>query len=171
MKEITRYGFTLALICIIASGLLAGVNSLTNPKIIRQAQAEEEAGLKAVLPQGEIFQPVKKEGEILYYNVYDKQNKFIGAAFKASGKGYSSVVETMVGMLQDGTITAVKVLSQNETPGLGAKVGETDFAGRFSNKKDLSDIQAITGATISSKAVIDSVKKKAAEIKELIKNE
>ena len=171
MREMVRYGFILALICVIASGLLAGVNSLTKPRIIRQAQAEEEMSLKGVMPQGESFKPVKKQEEVLYYNVYDKKNKFIGVAFKASGKGYSSIVETMVGMLEDGTITAVKVLSQNETPGLGVKVAGPDFTGQFSNKKDLGNVQAIAGATISSKAVIDSVKKKAAEIKELIKNE
>jgi electron transport complex protein RnfG len=171
MKEITRYGFTLALICIIASGLLAGVNSLTKPRILRQAQAEEEMSLKAVLPQAETFTPVKDEGSVIYYKAFDKEKKQIGVVFKASGKGYSSAIETMAGMLEDGTITAIKVLTQNETPGLGAKITEAEFSGRFKQKKDLSGIQAITGATISSRAVIDSVKKKAREIKELIKNE
>jgi len=171
MKEIIRYGFVLAIICIIASGLLAGVNSLTKPKIIAQARAEEQSSLKEVLPQAENFEPVKSAEDIIYYKAYDKNGKFMGAAFKASGKGYSSLIETMVGMLDDGTITAIKVLSQNETPGLGANVAEPPFTSQFSHKKNLDDVQAITGATISSKAVIDLVRKKAQEIKELIKNE
>jgi len=171
MKEMIRYGLVLAIICIVAAGLLAGVNSLTKDKILQQAQAEEEASLKEVMPAGASFEAIKSGSEILYYKAYDESKKYIGIAFKASGKGYSSIIETMVGMLKDGTITAIKVLSQNETPGLGARVSEPDFTSQFTDKKDLSEVEAITGATISSRAVMDSVEKKAEEIKLLIKNE
>ena len=170
MKDLVRYGATLAVICIIAAGLLAGVNALTNSKIISQAQAEEEASLKEVMPQAVHFEAVKSGTEILYYKAHDKDGKLVGAAFKAAGKGYSSTIETMVGMLADGTISSIKVLSQNETPGLGVKVTQPDFTDKFSGKTtdDLSGVQAITGATISSRAVINSVQKKAQEIKELL---
>ncbi|MBM3254880.1 MAG: RnfABCDGE type electron transport complex subunit G [Candidatus Omnitrophica bacterium] len=170
MKEMVRYGFILALICTIASGLLAGMNLLTKARINAQAQDEEEASLKEVLPQGERFEAVRAEEEVLYYKVYDKSGKFVAVAFKASGKGYSSVIESMVGMNKDGVINAIKILSQNETPGLGAKVVEPGFVLGFSNKNlsQLDNIQAITGATISSGAVIDSVKKRAEEIKGII---
>ncbi len=173
MKETLRYGFILAMICVVASGLLAGMNSLTKPKIIAQAQGEEETALREVMPQGEYFEPIKKGEDIIYYKVHNKDGKFIGVAFKASGKGYSSVIDTLVGMSQDGSITAIKILNQNETPGLGLRIAESSFTGKFTNKniQDLTGIQAITGATISSKAVIDSVKKKAEEIRDLIKNE
>jgi len=171
MKEMVRYGFILTLICSVAAGLLAGVNSLTKSRIIAQAQAEEEASLREVIPQGEYFEIVKSDSDIVYYKAYDKQKKLIGVAFKAAAKGYSSTIETMVGMKTDGMITAIKVLNQNETPGLGAQVTEASFTGQFSHKKlqDLNQVEAITGATISSKAVIDSVKKKAEEIKVLLK--
>ena len=171
MREIVRYGFTLALICIIAGGLLAGVNILTRSKIIAQAQAEEEAGLKEVMPQAAHFEAVKSGDEVLYYKAHDLEGKLIGVAFKASGKGYSSTIEVMAGMLKDGTITAIKVLSQNETPGLGSRVAEPEFTGQFKDILDTSSVQAITGATISSRAVINSVQKKAQEIKSLIKDE
>jgi len=77
----------------------------------------------------------------------------------------------MAGMDVQGKITAIKVLSQNETPGLGSQVSGLSFTSRFSGKSipDLENIQAITGATISSGAVIDSVKKKAEEIRSLLK--
>ncbi len=171
MKEMVRYGFILGLICVVAAGLLAGVNSLTKSRIIAQAQAEGEASLQEVLPQAIRFEAVKSGEEIVYYKAYDKERKLIGIAFKASGKGYSSTIETMVGMLKDGTITTIKILSQNETPGLGANVAESSFSSRFKNKKDLDEVQAITGATISSRAVIDSVKKRAEEIKKAIQDE
>jgi len=173
MKEMMRFGFILSLICAVAAALLAGMNSLTKTRIIAQARAEEEGSLKEVLPQGEHFEPVKSGNDTLYYKAHDKGGKLIGVAFKASGKGYSSIIETMVGARRDGTITAIKILSQNETPGLGARVSENNFTGQFNNKdiQGLSAVQAITGATISSKAVIDSVKKKAEEIQALIKDE
>lgn len=171
MKEMLRYGFILAMICIVAAGLLAGVNTLTRPKIIAQAQAEEELSLKEVMPGTEEFEPVRQNDEIIYYKAFAKKQKLIGVVFKAVGKGYSSEVQTMAGMLKDGTITAIKILSQNETPGLGARVSDSSFTGQFKDKKDLKEVEAITGATISSKAVIDSVNKKAEEIKTLIKDE
>jgi electron transport complex protein RnfG len=173
MKEMVRYGSVLAIICALATASLAVVNSLTKAKIISQAQAEEESGLREVLPAGASFQAVRSGEEVIYYKAFDKDSKLIGVAFKAAGKGYSSTIETIVGMLTDGTITNIKVVAQNETPGLGARVAEADFAGRFSNRNlpGLKEVQAITGATISSKAVIDSVRRKAEEIKELIKND
>jgi electron transport complex protein RnfG len=173
MKELVRYGIILALICSIAAGLLAGMNSLTKSRIIAQAEAEEEASLREVIPESEYFEAAKSGSEIIYYKAYDKEKKLIGVAFKASGKGYSSTIETMAGMRTDGTITTIKILSQNETPGLGARVVEPSFTGQFNHKDlpGLSQVQAITGATISSKAVIDSVKKKAEEIEVLLKNE
>ena len=172
MKEMRRYGFILAVVCIIASGLLAGMNLLTRARIIAQAQEEEMAGFKEVVPLGERFEAVKSKEELLYYKAYDKEGRFIAVAFKAGGKGYSSIVETIVGMRGDGVITAIKILSHNETPGLGAKVVEPAFTAGFSNKnvEQLNNVQAISGATISSTAVIDSVKNKAEEIKGLIKD-
>jgi len=173
MKEALRYGFILAMICVVASGLLGGMNSLTRPKIIAQAQGEEQAALREVMPEGQHFEPIKKGKDIIYYKVNNKDGKFIGVAFEASGKGYSSVIDTLVGMTQDGSIAAIKILNQNETPGLGARIAESSFTGRFTNKniQGLTDIQAITGATISSKAVINLVQEKAKEIQALIKNE
>jgi electron transport complex protein RnfG len=170
MKEMARYGFILSVICIIAAGLLAGVNSLTKKRIIAQAQAEEDMALKEVLPGAEKFETVMKDAETLYYKGTDKEGRPLGVAFKASGKGYSSVIETLVGMDTRGKITAIKVLSQNETPGLGMRVIEDNFTGQFANKdrQELSGVQAITGATISSRAVIDSVEKRAQEIQSLL---
>ncbi len=172
MKEMIRYGFILAVICVVASGLLAGVNVLTKSRILAQAEAEEEASLKEVMPLAEHFEAVKSGNDILYYKAHDKNGKLIGLAFKAAGKGYSSIVETMVGMAKDGKITAIKVLSQNETPGLGANVADSKFAAQFSGKDipGLSEVQAITGATISSRAVIDAVKKRAQDLEGILKN-
>ncbi len=147
----------LGIICILTLGLLVGF-----------ALAEENPALREVFPQAASFTPVKKGEEVIYYKAQDQDGKLIGAVFKAKGKSHSDI-DTLVGMLKDGTITAIKVLSQNETPGIGSRVAEPEFTGRFRNIRDISKIQAITGATVSSQVVIDSVKDKAEETKELLK--
>ncbi|MBM3250325.1 MAG: RnfABCDGE type electron transport complex subunit G [Candidatus Omnitrophica bacterium] len=168
MKEMARYAAVLGTICLVASASLAVVNSLTRDKIIAQAQAEEEASLKEVMPAADHFEAVKKDTETLYYRALDKDGSLIGICFKAEAKGYSSTVQTVAGMFKDGTINAIKVVSQNETPGLGTKVTEPSFTDQFKGKKGLEEVQAITGATISSRAVIDSVAKKAEELKGIL---
>ncbi|MDD5060577.1 MAG: RnfABCDGE type electron transport complex subunit G [Candidatus Omnitrophica bacterium] len=174
MKEMMRYGFILALICVAAAGLLATVNSFTRSKIIEQLQQEERAALKEVMPNAVKFNEVRndKGEEVLYYKAFDNQDKLIGFVFKAGSKGYSSVIETLAGILLDDRISAIKVISQNETPGLGVRITEKKFTDQFKSKNslDLSGVETIAGATISSRAVINSVKKKSQEIKELIKN-
>jgi len=187
-----RFGFILGLICIVAVGLLAGINTLTEPKIVARKEAEIKATLLELFPEGVKFKPVELNQETIY-KVYDKDNNFLGIVFKAEGRGYSSKIETMAGMLKSGEICAIKILSQNETPGLGSRIAEVEeentiwdvlkgrkeektkkpwFQEQFKNKRidQLKDIQAITGATISSKAVIDSVNKKAQELKKIIEN-
>ncbi|MFH1190953.1 MAG: FMN-binding protein [Candidatus Omnitrophota bacterium] len=170
-----RYGFILGLICVVAAGLLATVNMLTSPKILAGALAEEQAALKEVMPLAVKFISVGPLAakEILYYKAFDGQDKLVGFVFKASGKGYSSVIKTLAGIFLDGKISAIKVLSLNETPGLGMRITEDKFTAQFNqqNSLDLSGVQAIAGATISSRAVMDSVIKKAQEVKELIKND
>lgn len=147
----------IGIICVLALGLSAGFSL-----------AEENLDLKEVLPQAASFTAVKKSGEILYYKAQGPDGKLIGAVFEAKGKSYSEI-DTLVGMLKDGTLTAIKVLAQDETPGIGSRVTTPEFTDRFRNIQDISQVQAITGATVSSQAVIDSVKKKAAEIKALLK--
>ncbi|MCX5695720.1 MAG: FMN-binding protein [Candidatus Omnitrophica bacterium] len=129
----------------------------------------QEADFKEVLPQASSFTPVEKDKVVLYYKAEDREGKLIGAVFKAVGKSHSSNIETLVGMLNDGTITAIKVLSQNETPGIGSRITESAFTDQFRNIKDVTNVQAITGASVSSYTVIESVRKKAEEIKELLK--
>ena len=72
----------------------------------------------------------------------------------------------MVGVLKDGSINAIKIVNEGETPGIGSQVRQEPFCGRFKNKKmaDIGQVQAITGATISSRAVINSVTKKLKEV-------
>ncbi len=189
-----KYAATLAIICLAASGFLGVVYNMTKPKILYQQALEEQSSLKEVFPKADTFEPVKKGEDIFYYKALDAEKNVLGFAFKASRKGYSSDIVTMVGMDKEGVITDIKILSQNETPGLGSRIteviqkntlmnillrkakiaapGRPWFQEQFSDKKvdELSSVDTITGATITSRAVIDSVQEKAKEIMGEIKD-
>lgn len=171
MKDALRFGFILGIICIVAAGLLAGVDILTKPKILAQEKLEEELSLKAIFPLAAEFNEIREGGETAYFKVIDSSGKIIGVAFTASAKGYAGEIKTLAGMSNDGKIAAIKIISHNETPGLGSRITAANFTDRFKGKDDLSKVEAITGATISSKAVIDSVRKKAEEIRIKLSNE
>lgn len=166
VKETARLGIILFTICFIAAGLLSLVNKLTASKIEIQKELEEKLALEAVIKDASNFQAVKENDEVIYYKALDDKGKIIGYVFKAKQRGYSSDIETIVGIDVKGKILAIRLLSQNETPGLGSRITESEFTDRFKNKdlKSFNEVDTITGATISSKAVIDSVKAKLEEI-------
>jgi electron transport complex protein RnfG len=193
MRSMAKFGGILGLICLIATALLASMNAVTAQRIRMQAEQELQDSLKEVMPDAGAFEPVMAGNETFYYKVSGTDGKLLGAAFKVSAKGYSSVIDTVVGMKPDGTIAAIKVVSQQETPGLGSRISEIAgtvsimdfirgvrpegnikpwFQSRFDQKSiaDLDNVQAITGATISSRAVIDSVKQKARQIQAALNN-
>jgi len=167
-----RYTLILAAICFVASALLAAVHGVTHPEILSQQARQEDSALREVLPQAKSFEAVKEGEKIIYYKALGPNKRVLGYVFKASKKGYSSEIVTMVGMDKDGLISRIKILSQNETPGLGTRIIEALwFREQFSGKKanDLSNgVQVITGATITSRAVIDSIQEKAKDIMERV---
>ena len=195
MPESIKHVLTLTVICLITASLLTGVYFITQPKIIEQKAQEERQALKEVLPEAGYFEAIESEGKDSYYRAYSSSDKkkLLGYAFRTKARGYSSEIETIAGMNTQGRITGVKILAQNETPGLGARINEvlvkktlwhaikeffswgkiskvSDkpwFCVQFEGKKieDLEGIQAITGATISSQALTDSVCEKAEEVR------
>jgi electron transport complex protein RnfG len=111
-----------------------------------------------------------KEIEGLTFYPAKKNGKFIGCAVKTfTNKAFNSRFDLMVGFLADGTIKTIEVLEQKETPGLGAKMTESKFKDQFNGKnpalfplmvrKDGGQVDAISAATISSRAFCDGVQK------------
>ncbi|MBU4148743.1 MAG: RnfABCDGE type electron transport complex subunit G [Candidatus Omnitrophica bacterium] len=199
MNNIFRFAIILLLVNLVAASILAGVYGITKPKIEAQKILAQKEALREVMPEsiGDRLEPIKEDGQIKYWQVFKGSSSRPAAyIFVAKKYGYSSIIETMVGMKKDGTITGIRILSQNETPGLGAKMIEIvsnrtivnaikniffkdkspeekalpyfteQFKGLDVKKIEISDggIQAITGATISSKAVVDSIKAHGLEI-------
>jgi electron transport complex protein RnfG len=176
MKDIVKLGGLLMLITAIAATALAGIYNVTKPRIEAQKALALDRALTVALPDipREAIFAVEQDENVLYYVGYKtpEKNDLVGFAFVAYGPGYSSTIETMVGVDSLGAILGMKVLSQVETPGLGTKVeevkyGQDDpwFTRQFLGKtadavavdKDGGDIQSITGATISSRALAKSV--------------
>lgn len=165
-------------ITLFAAMTLASVYSFTKEPIALSKMAKQQKAIQDVLPPGydHLAEPItiKDGNEILVVNkAYDKTGKFIGAAVQSSSNnGFSGKIVVMVGFDSEGTIVNYAVLDQKETPGLGTKMvdwfktekGKQDIRGKnagISNltvSKDGGEIDAITAATISSRAFLFTVR-------------
>ena len=160
----------LSVICIVCSTLLAVVYAVTAAPIQAAAEAKTNAAIAQVVPP---FEGSPEEGavsvdgtEYPYYTVSGASG-VAGYAITASATGFGGPVTVMVGVTADGTVYNTSVLSQSETPGLGAKCTEPEFADQFKNldpasvklavTKDGGDIDAITASTITSRAYVGAV--------------
>ncbi len=176
MRDIIKFGCILMAYTLVVSVALAFVNIKTTPLIEVNKVAAENFARKEVLPGMSGDYELRGEGsEFPYWIVYkDSEKSEIGGyIFITSGEGYSSTIETMIGVDVNGAITGVKILFQQETPGLGARAeeinhGENDpwFTRQFKGKsfgdnikveKDGGTIDSITGATITSRAITDYI--------------
>lgn len=175
MKETAKLILVLTVICLVAGLLLAWVNDLTAEPIKQVEKAKKMKAIKKVLPAydndpyAETFN-VEEAGKKWTFFVARKNNKFVGSAFEvSSSKGYGGKIKIIVGVNATENIQAIEILEHKETPGLGAKIEDNEFKTRFANrsikktrwtvKKDQGDIDEITAATISSRAVVEAVKK------------
>jgi len=156
----------LAIIVTISVILLIAVNSFTST-VVESRRIEEITGILE-----EIFPDMSRyelEGEV--YTIYQDETK-TGYAFKASGSGYSGNIDILVGLDNDFGIIGISILSQTETPGVGNKITESSFTDQFKglSASDIAlsseggKIDAITGATISSRAVVEAIQEKMVEI-------
>ena len=168
MKEILIPTVALLIICLVATALLAGTNTITKEKIALNAVETEKASRMLVLPEGKEYGEVTTlDSGITYCIGTNEAGEEVGYVFSAGAKGYGGTVSVMVGIGTDGAITGLEILSHAETPGLGANAVKPDFKDRFIGKagtltvdktsNEGQNIQAITAATITSKAVVSAV--------------
>lgn len=170
-KDILIPTISLFLISAVVTLLLAVTNSVTAPKIA-QLQIETENRTKAaVLTSADSFSEAKKVthngAEYTYYEGYGADGQLSGYVFSTSAKGYGGEIATMVGVNSDGAVSGMDFLSISETAGLGMNADSDEFKNQFVGKNgDISvnknspadnEIQALTGATITSKAVTEAV--------------
>lgn len=165
---------TLLIITAVASLALGGIYTLTKEPIAAAKKAKFESAIKVVIPEFDTM-TVKKvllpgsSDSLTVIRGYVQDTLLVGTAISAySNNGYSSdQIQIMVGFLPDGTINNTTVTQQKETPGLGTKMSEPKFKEQFNTKdpanfrlkvkKDGGDVDAITAATISSRAFCEAV--------------
>ena len=127
-----RLTVVLALITFVASLGLGFVYEKTAPKIEEQKRITDELARRTALPDAAcgVFLRVKYTDaagdSFIYYTGYRdaEMEEFVGYVTKAAGRGYSSTIETVVGVDSTGKITGMKVTHQQETPGLGSRIEE-----------------------------------------------
>lgn len=179
-KDIVKITLNLVIVYLIGGIILAGVYAKTSPIIFRNNENAKKQALKSLMPEAD---DIKKAGEWTIhekhaeYYVAKKGNDVIGYVVESFGKGYSSYIDTLIAVDKDFKVQKISILSHAETPGLGDEIMSDSFQKQFKGKDDAhlkvlktdttEYIQAISGATISSRAVTeDSVRN---GVEELIK--
>ncbi len=188
MRDILKLGFILMAYTLAVGVALAFVNVKTTPLIEANKVAAENNARAEVLPDmaGDyILQDA--ENDFTYWIGYrdSGRTEIGGYIFITHAPGYSSTVDAMVGVDTNGAITGVKILFQQETPGLGAKCeeiahGESEpwFTRQYRGKtasddikvnKDGGGIDSITGATITSRAITNTISGDLVSLSEITK--
>ena len=172
VKEIIIPAISLFLICLVATALLGFTNQITAPKIEQLAIETENNAKKEVLSEAADFSDkmtaTLDQTEYSYYEGLDGDKNVIGYVFTTSAKGYGGDIKVMVGVDKSGSVTGVSILEISETAGLGMNAKNESFLKQFLSKNgEISvikngtpadnEISALTGATITSKAMAKAV--------------
>ncbi len=188
MKQGARYFIVLLVICGVAASLLAAVYVVTKEPIAASRKAKTMNAVQTVLPAADRLVVEPEDLRKLLGSTSDEAlpeiypafqgDRLVGVAIKVTDpNGYAGNIDLMVGVTADGKVHAINVLQHKETPGLGSKMVEPAFAGQFKDltvpdngvkvKKDGGLIEAITGATISSRAVTRAVNEAVKKFREI----
>lgn len=157
---------TLFLITAIVSVLLALVNMVTKPTIDRLAAEKKEAAMTQVMPDAQ-FVPIDNLPQgidgLVEMQLARSGDGIQGYCVQVTTNGFGGAIDMMVGVDASGEVTGVSILSMSETAGLGARAKEASFTDQYAGRSgeigvsktsaDDQNIQAISGATITSKAV------------------
>jgi electron transport complex protein RnfG len=164
---------TLTVIGLISGGVLSLVYQWSLPKIEANQVRATKAAIFQVLPETKTYKEMVRD-ELVYYDCFDQREKKIGTAIICEGNGYQGEIKLMVGVNADlSKFTGMIVLEQLETPGLGARIVEAKFQDQFrglatrppieyvkgKKPEKANEIEAITGATISSRSVVEIINK------------
>lgn len=182
-KFVIKLAAILFAIAFVASLLLVLCNALTKDRIaILQLEAENSARSK-VLPGATEFEKLDPSENVSEaYIGKDEAGNTIGYCFKTEPSGFGGKITMIVGITADGAVGGVEITTMAETPGLGAKADEEEWISQFSGKtgsvtvvktgnaKD-NEVNAISGATITSKAVAQGVNTAIDEAKAIAEKE
>lgn len=146
-------------ICIAVGLLLSGINRMTKDTIAANEEAARNASYYAALPDADSFTDLPCETEGVTAALHADNNT--GYVISAGSRGYGGIVTAVVAFSESGDITNVVMMCDTETPGMGSKAAEPGFIANFTGKpaepQTLEQIDAISGATITSKAALNAV--------------
>lgn len=180
MKKSIQMVLVLSIVGMAAGASLVGVYRYAQPRIEENKKREIQQAIFEVIPQAKSYRTIIKKGKIIYEGL-DSSKNLVGYAFIGEGAGYQGKIEIMIGMDPGLRKTSgIQILESVETPGLGAKITSKSFGEQFRNlvviplielikgkgTEKPNQIQAITGATISSQAVVDILDKTIKEVRD-----
>jgi electron transport complex protein RnfG len=171
MKQIAKLVVSLTAISAVCAAVLAVVNAATKERIANLATLKANNAARAVLPKSVkaiVPRQDPANNDITAFIGYadDAKTKIAGYAVPGiTAKGYGGTIRLMVGLNPDRTVISYQVLAAGETPGLGSNLSLPAFIARFKDlpaadvavTKDGGSIEALTSATITSRAVCDAV--------------
>ena len=165
-NSIFKVAFNLIAACFISGCVIGVVYFITAPVAAQKAEIMKQESMKSLVPEAESFQEVQGKDK---WFAAQKGGKTIAYVVPGESKGYGGAIKMLVAVTPDGKVIDYSILVHNETPGLGDNASKPAFRDQFKGKsseqlvvvKDKSkaeNIQAMTGATISSRAVTKAVK-------------
>jgi electron transport complex protein RnfG len=170
--SILQITMNLAAACFISGAIISAVYFITAPVAAQKAVIMKNDAMKALVKNAEAFKPMQDKKD--WYTAV-KSGKTIAYIVPSESKGFGGAIKMLVAVTPDGKVIDFNILAHNETPGLGSNAANYPFRKQFKGKqsadlevtKDPSntkDIQAMTGATISSRAVTKGVKEAVDEV-------
>jgi electron transport complex protein RnfG len=170
MNDFIRFIAPLLITCIVSAAALSVAFDVTESFIREKQVSGLQATLREVFPAADSFSAAAQK--IPDAEVYEAgiNGSLVGVAVVVSAKGYANAIRILVGIeLGSRAISGVRILQESETPGLGSRVREPSFLGQFSGKSAEQKFDAITGATVSSSAVINAAKNASLAVLEAYK--
>lgn len=172
-NSIVKVALNLTVACLISGVIIGLTYYFTSPIAKEKNVMLKTQAMQALVKDAQAFKPV--EGKAGWYEAV-KGGKAIAYVVPSESRGYGGSIKMLVAITPDGTVLNYDILSHNETPGLGDNATKEKFKNQFQGMsennlvvvKDPSDIQhvqAITGATITSKAVTKGVKEAGQVVK------
>lgn len=170
---VLRLTLTLFLITTIVAGLLGLVNYVTANTIAEQIAQKAENAMQQVL-EADGYEPLDVPEDSAVTAAYRAGDK--GYVVRVAPNGFGGAIDMMVGVDVSGAVTGVAIVSQSETASLGANCTREDFRAQFTGKtgtlsvsKDGGEIEALTGATVTSRAVTEGVNTALEFVQEVLK--
>lgn len=182
MKQVLKIVGILTAVCMLSGFFLSYAYNKLSPKIEENQRKEIRENIFSIAEDGAYLEEEKKDGQ-KYYIIFNEDRNLIGYAVVGEGNGYQGKIKILIVLNSDlNALWGIQIIDSQETPGLGAKINGDDFRNQFKNliilpqinlvkgkPESHNEISAISGATISSTAVVKITNETTRKLKEVLK--